>query len=188
MRVKQPRTYSTHRGQARLPPGPTHHGYRVSPVSRGYWPVPTGPSTSTHRGHPVPTGRGARKRVSKNPSVHPEPPSVHPEPVEGSRRSSWFDKLTTNGFRRLARHPLRDEGIAVGLPAKSPDFDPLRRAASPEAPRRCAILKSVRIGPGLMPHTDGLTPEHSGASAHGSTRKEQPLHGTSIPGSSRRTE
>ena len=39
------------------------------------------------------------KRVSKN--------SVHPELVEGSRRCSWFDKLTTNGFPRLIRHPLR---------------------------------------------------------------------------------
>ena len=33
-------------------------------------------------------------------------PSVRPELVEGSRRCSWFDKLTTNGFRRLIRHPL----------------------------------------------------------------------------------
>ena len=30
------------------------------------------------------------KRVSKG-------PSIHPEPVEGLRRCSWFDKLTTNG-------------------------------------------------------------------------------------------
>ena len=37
----------------------------------------------------------------------PKSPSVHPGPAEGSRRCSWFDKLTTNGFRRFIRHPLR---------------------------------------------------------------------------------
>ena len=28
---------------------------------------------------------------------------------KGSRRCSWFDKLTTNGFRRLIGHPLRQD-------------------------------------------------------------------------------
>ena len=33
--------------------------------------------------------------------------SVRPEPVEGSKRSSWFDKLTTNGFDRFLGDALR---------------------------------------------------------------------------------
>ena len=53
--------------------------------------------------------RGRVKRVSKK-------TSVHPEAVEGSRCRSWFDKLTTNGFRRLIRHPPRRGGNLVGLP------------------------------------------------------------------------
>ena len=57
------------------------------------------------------------KRVSKN-------PSVRPEPVEGSRRSSWFDKLTTNGFRRLIRHP------PSRLPTEQPRF-PRRGMSTP---------------------------------------------------------
>ena len=70
------------------------------------------------------------KRVSKN-------PSVHPEPVEGSRRCSWFDKLTTNGFRRLIRHPLR---VSQEL------WDALGRARSSKHARRPPLVGASLVG------------------------------------------
>ena len=47
-------------------------------------------------------------------------PSVRPELVEGSRRCSWFDKLTTNGFRRLIRHPLNVLPDSIRYPQLPP--------------------------------------------------------------------
>ena len=68
--------------------------FEVHDVPTVGMPLPQG---SVDSGANLP-GLRQTKGVSKN-------PSVRPEPVEGSRRCSWFDKLTTNGFPDDERFP-----------------------------------------------------------------------------------